>query len=292
MTILNRRNFLSLGSILLIKPALVAPQLIAALNEFETQTEGRIGVYAKNLVTGDCLAWRETERFLMCSTFKASLVALVLLHIDQGKEELENFVPYTQEGLGEAYAPVARAHAAAGGMSVRSLCQGAIEQSDNVCANLLLARVGGPMALTRFWRSLGDRVTRLDDLEPVLNSTPLAEGRNTTTPATMAGSLEKILFSKLLTDTSRTLLTEWLQQCRTGIKRLRLGLPQNWSVGDKTGTNGKDIAADIAVVWPVPTMPLIMSVYTRAGHPTEQQFQSVFSNIGRLVRHQLVDNKI
>lgn len=287
-----RRNFLSLSAALLITPALAAQQLTTALDEFEVQTGGRVGVYVKNLVTGDCLAWRETERFLMCSTFKASLVALVLLRIDQGKEELENFVPYTQEDLGETYAPVSRAHAASGGMSVRSLCQGAIEQSDNVCANLLLARVGGPTALTRFWRSLGDEVTRLDDWEPVLNSTPLTEGRNTTTPATMAGSLEKILFSKLLTDASRTLLTEWLQQCRTGIKRLRLGLPQNWSVGDKTGTNGKDIAADIAVVWPVPTTPLIMSVYTRGGHPTEQQFQSIFSNIGRLVTHHLVDHNI
>ena len=38
----------------------------------------------------------------------------------------------------------------------REMCEGAVELSDNTCANLLLARVGGPAALTAFWRSTGD----------------------------------------------------------------------------------------------------------------------------------------
>ncbi len=154
--------------------ALVPAQSRAAAEPFkayEAASGGRIGVYAKNLVTGVGIAWRADARFVMCSTFKASLAGLVLSRVDAGKETLDHRVSFGAGDLLE-YAPVAREHLASGTMSVDELCAGAVELSDNTCANLLLARAGGPAALTRFWRSVGDRVSRLDHDEPLLNRTP------------------------------------------------------------------------------------------------------------------------
>ena len=73
----------------------------------------------------------------------------------------------------QPYAPVAKQNLAKGKMSVADMCQAVVELSDNTCANLLLAHVGGPAALTAFWRSIGDTVSRLEHYEPELNRTPL-----------------------------------------------------------------------------------------------------------------------
>jgi hypothetical protein len=56
------------------------------------------------------------------------------------------------------FAPAAKQNLEKGAMSVADLCDAAVELSDNTCANGLLARFGGPPALTGFWRSIGDSV--------------------------------------------------------------------------------------------------------------------------------------
>ncbi|KXV41681.1 beta-lactamase [Gluconobacter japonicus] len=282
-----RRKFLAGSVVFLAVPARAASRMTSITSSYEEATGGHIGVFARNLATGQRLTWRENERFVMCSTFKASLAALTLLRVDQGKESLETVVPYTASDLGDTYAPVAKANVAAGGLSVRAMCQAAVEWSDNVCANLLLARVGGPAALTRFWRSLGDRQTRLDDWEPVLNRTPQGGLRNTTTPEAMAWILEHLVFGHALSGASCSLLTGWMKNCQTGKGRLRAGFPPTWDVGDKTGNNGKDAAGDIAVAWPTREAPLIVCAYTRGGQPDEKQFFEVFSEIGRIAAETL-----
>jgi beta-lactamase class A len=76
-----------------------------------------------------------------------------------------------------------------GGLPVERLCAAAIQVSDNAAANLLLARIGGPAGLTRFFRSAGDTVSRLDRTEPALNSNIPGDPRDTSSPAAMLGLL-------------------------------------------------------------------------------------------------------
>jgi beta-lactamase class A len=69
--------------ILLAAPAIVLTGAAQAedppaLADYERQSGGRIGLYAENLKSGKKIAWRAEERFVMCSTFKASLVACTL----------------------------------------------------------------------------------------------------------------------------------------------------------------------------------------------------------------------
>jgi beta-lactamase class A len=137
--------------------------------------------------------------------------------------------------------------------------------------------------MTRFWRALGDDVTRLDDIEPVLNRTPPGGIRSTTTARSMATILETLTLGPVLSTASRATLVAWLKGCRTGDNRLRAGLPDGWAVGDKTGNNGRDAAGDIALVWPRPGVPIVVSVYTRGGSPVEAQFAALFAGIGRAV---------
>jgi beta-lactamase class A len=283
---LNRRALFSAIPALIAWPARgrAAPDALVA---YERDTGGRVGLYAENLTTGLRISWRANERFVMCSTFKASLAAMILARVDHGQDQLRQMVSYGPEDVPDWYAPVAKKNLTKGVMSVAEMCEAAVEYSDNTCANLLLARVGGPSALTAFWRSIGDAVTRLDHNEPILNRSPPGDPHDTTTPAAMAADLRRLLLGNVLSAGSRERLTGWMVDCKTGDERLRGGIPTTWRIADKTGSNGKDAAGDIAVAWPKPDVPISICAYTQGGLPTAARVASVFAHIGRLVGQQL-----
>jgi beta-lactamase class A len=280
----KRRDFLWCGAALLGTRAQSQETAIAAVEQYEKSSGGHIGVYAENMRTNRKITWRADERFVMCSTFKASLAALVLTRVDRRQDSLDSQISYGPADIqGDWYAPIARENLVKGSLSVREMCEGAVEQSDNTCANLLLARVGGPPAVTAFWRSIGDVTSRLDEPEPFLNRTPLGGVKDTTTPAAMAGTLRQLVLGRALSDDSRHIFTGWLIGCKTGDNRLRSGLPASWTIGDKTGNNGKDAAGDIAVTWTSSKTPIVICAYTRGGSPSPEQLNSVFQGVGRFV---------
>jgi beta-lactamase class A len=283
--ILNRRSFLAGASGLPVWPAL-AQETPPALAAYERESGGRIGLYAENLTTGAKITWRAEERFVMCSTFKASLAAFALARVDRGEDHLESMIPYGAADLLD-YAPVAKQNLASGAMSVADMCRAAVELSDNTCANLLLAWAGGPAGLTAFWRSTGDAVSRLDHNEPELNRSPPGDPHDTTTPAAMAGNLRRFVLGEVLSTSSREHLTDWMRNCKTGNNRLRAGLPKTWKVGDKTGNNGKDASGDIAVAWSNSGGPVLICAYTQGGSPTAPQLEAVFAEIGRMAGRRL-----
>jgi beta-lactamase class A len=283
---MNRRDVLCSTLALLATPALAQRAPFGALADYERDSGGHMGFYAKNCRTGSEVSWRAHERFVMCSSFKASLAACVLARVDRGQGRLDEMIAYGPDDLME-WAPVAKQNLEKGAMSVADMCAAAVELSDNTCANALLARFGGPHALTAFWRSIGDTVTRLDHNEPELNRTPLGDPHDTTTPAAMAGNLRSLILGKALSPASCERLTGWMLGCKTGDNRLRAGLPKDWRVGDKTGNNGKDAFGDIAVAWSTRGEPVVICAYTRGGAPTSRRVDAVFAEIGRYVGTQL-----
>src|SRR6185312_10873530 len=140
----------------------------AQFTALERKHGGRLGVSILDTQTGRRIQHRAGERFLMCSTFKWLAAAAVLARVDSGTERLDRRVVFGKEVLLD-YAPVTSKHVGVPGMSVADLCAAAVTLSDNAAANLLLASMGGPTAVTAFARSLGDQTTRLDRTEPELN---------------------------------------------------------------------------------------------------------------------------
>jgi beta-lactamase class A len=260
----------------------------APIKAYERATKGRVGLFAQNVMTGKKLTWRPDERFVMCSTFKASLAACVLSRVDMGQEKLDRILPYGEKDL-VGHAPVARekANLARGAMSVETLCKGAVEVSDNTCANLLLAAIGGPAALTNFWRTTGDGVSRLDANEPELNRSIPGDPHNTTSPSAMAATMKRLVLGQVLMAPSRERLTNWMIACQTGANRLRAGLPKAWTIADKTGNNGADAAGDISVAWISSGAPVLICCYTQGGTPKPEEHDALFAGIGRMVAETL-----
>jgi beta-lactamase class A len=228
----------------------VATQWQQAMAQIERDAQGRLGVALLDTGSGLALGWRHDERFAMCSTFKLPLAGWMLARVDQGREQLSARVSYAPSDVVE-YSPVSGPRAGAGGgLTVAELCAATVSLSDNTAANLLLARHGGPAALTAYLRTLGDATTRLDRNEPTLNEAAPGDPRDTTTPLAMLQTMQKLVLGDALTPASRTLLQRWLLATSTGDKRVRAGAP-GWTVGDKTGTAGSSgTSNDVAVLWP------------------------------------------
>jgi beta-lactamase class A len=205
-----------------------------ALKALEARSGGRLGVCFLDTRDGRVAGHRLDERFAMCSTFKLPLAAIVLREADQGRLNLADVIPYSQKAM-LSHAPVTSQHLQEGGMTVAALAEAAQLTSDNVAANLLLGRIGGPAGFTRRLRDIGDRHTRLDRLEPDLNLVVPGDERDTTTPRAMAQTMAKLLTGNLLSAASRDRLIDWMVQTRTGDQRIRAGLPKDWRAGDKTG---------------------------------------------------------
>ncbi len=264
-------------------PAAAAADRFAAI---EAKVGGRLGVAALDAATGIRLAHRDNERFAMCSTFKAMAVAAALAKVDRGAEQLDRFVRFGARDV-LAYAPVARQHLGAGGMTFGEACAAAIEWSDNTAANIVLASIGGPPGWTGFVRSLDDPSSRLDRTEPALNTAIPGDPRDTTTPRAMAEDLRLVLLGKVLSPASRERLVGWMVGCQTGKMRLRAGFPAAWRVADKTGTGAHGSANDIAVAW-TPRGPIVVACYlTGAGRAAEAERDAAIAEVGRAVAEAL-----
>jgi beta-lactamase class A len=286
---LARQSFLTVAATALAAPLLGAGSAADAagtqIAELERRYGGRIGVYAMDIGSGRRIAFRENERFPMCSTFKLLAVGAVLARVDARNEDLGRRVGYGDADI-LAYAPVTKAHLDIGSMTIAELCAAAIEWSDNTAANLLLHSLLGPAGVTKFARSLNDPVTRLDRNEPTLNTAIPGDLRDTTTPAAMAHDMLALQLGTRLSSRMRARLRAWLLGCKTDATKLRAGLPPHWRIGGKTGSGDHATSNEIAIVWPpgrAETKPIIIAAYFTGSHATDDEQNATLAGVARIV---------
>ena len=286
----NRRHFLaatvlSLPGVLQAKPKRLE-RLITAFSMLEKANGGRLGVAVINTATGERVDYRSSARFPMCSTFKFLLASAVLQRVDDQQEKLDRVVEIPLKPL-LFNSPLTEPHAG-GTMNVAALCHSILTRSDNTAANLLLETIGGPPGITKFCRSLGDVVTRLDRMETSLNESVDGDPRDTTTPAAMADDLKSVLLGNVLSHRSCRQLTLWMESSLTGLDRLRAKLPANWRTADKTGANGEHTSNDIAVIWPRSRPPIVVTAFITQCVGPERKRATMLAEVGELVRDSVV----
>ncbi|MBN3806349.1 class A beta-lactamase [Paraburkholderia sp. Ac-20336] len=259
----------------------VVPALRAAespIADIERRFGGRFGVFAIDTGSGHTLSHRADERFLMCSTFKGLLAAQILSRVDRGEERLERLVHYTEKDL-IFTSPVTKANVARGALPVDTLCQAILEESDNTAAILLMRSAGGPAALTRFVRGLGDTVTRSDRYEPDSNH---ASGvLDTTTPRAIVTVARSLLLGDVLSVASRVRLEHAMIACKPGLNRIRAALPANWQAAARPGTRVESETNDYALVRPPGRAPLLVAAYYDAPGVGMETRETVLREAGK-----------
>lgn len=262
-------------------------QVSLFLAQLEAQSHGRLGVSAINTANQLRIDYQANQRFPLCSTFKLVAVAAILHQSMRDPSLLQQRIHYSMQQVNDSgYAPITAQHVDSG-MTVSELCAACISYSDNTAANLLLHILGGPAALTRFTRSIGDEVFRLDRWEPALNTAIPNDTRDTSTPAAMADTLQRLLVGNVLASTQRELLLYWLKNNTTGNSRIRAGVPKDWVVGDKTGTGAYGTSNDVGILWPAQQQPIILAIYFTRPEKTAKPYDEVIAAASRIISQAL-----
>ncbi|MEU3949684.1 class A beta-lactamase [Streptomyces sp. NPDC029526] len=265
-TPLTRRTLLTAGTAtataaLLAPPAHASEGPTGRFRALERRYGARLGVYAHDVRSGRTVCHRADTLFPLCSVFKPLAAAAVLRDLDRHGEVLSRRIHYTAGDLVEG-SDRTRENLATG-MTVAELCDVTIRFSDNTAANLLLRELGGPTAVTRFARSTGDAVTRLDRWETELNSAEPWRITDTTSPRAIGRTYARLVLGDALNRPDRDLLTDWMLRNETSHARLRAGLPDDWTVADKTGAGSYGTNNNVGIAWTDDGTPLVLSLMSR-----------------------------
>lgn len=282
---LTRRELLSaVTAVAFATSAHAAERAETALKNIHKRVGGRLGVHVLDSQSGRRFGIDENSRYAMASTFKVALAAALLWQVDRKAFTLDHRISIAKSDL-LANSPGVEVKLMAGAeaMTVRDLIAATVTQSDNAATNVLLRAIGGPSALTEFFRTLGDTTTRLDRFELGLNSNVPDDPRDTTTPRAMVDSLLAIFTREVLTLASRALLIDWMTASRTGLQRVRAGLPKSWNAGDKTGTGDNGAINDLVVGYPPDRRPIFIAVYMSESKLTVPELSAAHVEIGRVV---------
>ncbi|WP_017797979.1 class A beta-lactamase [Oceanobacillus kimchii] len=217
-----------------------------AFKKLEDEFDVKLGVYAIDTGSNKEINYQENDRFAYASTFKPLAVGAILQ--TKSDPELQEVIRYTEEDL-VTYSPITEKHVDEG-MTLLEISDAAIRYSDNTAANLLLEAIGGPDELETKLRDIGDEIIEVDRYETELNEATPGDIRDTSTPKAMANSLQQYVLEDVLDADRREILTNMLINNTTGDALIRAGVPEGWTVGDKTGAGGYGTRNDIGIIWP------------------------------------------
>ena len=241
----------------------------------------RIGFSMLDSADGSAVAVNADQRFPMCSTFKVVGTGAVLAMVDRGEADLSTPIVIEQSDMVE-YAPKTETMIGQT-MTLGEICEAALTLSDNVAGNKILETVGGPEALTEWARSIGDETFRLDRWETELNEATPGDERDTTTPAAMAETLRKLTSGDVLSDAGKAHLLTWMTANQTGDAKLRAGLPDDWSVGDKTGGGAYGTMADVAILERPDGSTISVAVYMTETEASFDDRNAGIAEIGKAI---------
>jgi beta-lactamase class A len=251
-------------------------------------SRGRIGVAAIDLATGEEVAVLGDQRFPMASTSKIAIAATFLEGVDQGRWSLSSeyplLVPVPSKRFSSAVAPVRPGQY----MSALTLIDRMITRSDNTATDALLAVVGGPAAVNDWARRAGLREFTLtrdiatlvrDDGE--IDPAVQIDLRDSATPREMVRLLAGIHQGQWLSASSRRVIIDAMERCRTGTRRIPAMLPGGVTVAHKTGSLN-NTSSDIGIITTPDGRTIALAIYV-TGQGTRLNREGRIATIARAI---------
>jgi len=214
----------------------------ARIDERIRAFHGTMGIYAKNLDTGETIAVGADTRFPTASLIKVAVMAEVFHQIDQGKLTPDLTLSLkAADKAGDETVPLNMMHPGSE-LTVADLLHFMIAYSDNTATNLLVGLVG-TANVDALLDSYGLKKTRLyrptfrDGHADVLPEEEKVFGLGSTTPREAAMLMERIASGKAVSPSASDQMVALLaqQQDRAMIPRTLPFAREEISVANKTG---------------------------------------------------------
>jgi len=262
--------------------------LIRQIAQLADGSNGRIGVAAVDLATGEEVAILGDQQFPMASTSKIAIAATYLEGVDQGRWSLSSewplLVPVASKPFSSAVAPVRRGTH----LSARQLIELMITRSSNPATDALLAAVGGPRAVNDWAGRAGiqnfnltrDIATLVRD-DGEVNPANSIDVRDSATPRDMVRLLSGIYQGKWLSNASRNVIVGAMERCRTGTRRIPAMMPAGVTVAHKTGSLN-NTSSDVGVITTPDGRSIALAIYV-TGQGTRLNREAKIASIARAI---------
>lgn len=205
---------------------------------------GKIGLYYKNLKTGEVFQYHADESFRAASVIKLPLLAALLYEVKAGKLRFDDRLTVTSRDKVPSCGALNYMH---NGLEVTllDLCYLMIIISDNTATNMAI-RLLGFDRITSIFRSFGLEKTCI--LRLLFDEEAQARGiENEFTPREIGELLEKIYRGQLIDSSMSELMIHILKQQQINHK-IPFLLPQAVEVAHKTGESS-GITHDVGIVF-------------------------------------------
>lgn len=214
-------------------------ELYNQIEQISRAAQGRVGVAATVLETGESVALNAEQRFPMQSVYKFPIGMAVLAQVDQGKLKLEQKVRVEKSdfALQRQHSPIRDANPQGVELSLAELLKYMVSESDGTACDVLLRLVGGPEVVTEYLRELDVNGIVVADTEKEIGQDKSVQYRNWATPEAAVVLLRTVHEGRGLSESSQALLLQLMTQTPTGLKRIKGLLPAGTVVAHKTGTS-------------------------------------------------------
>src|SRR6266513_4036165 len=284
--------WLSLTLILLQTPA-PPSSLSAAIAARIAQTPARaVGVYYRDLATGDSLTVGSDVRFHAASTMKIPVMIQLFRDRDAGLLSLDDSItvtntfhsivdssPYQLDVSDDSDSSLYKRAGAGQRASIRELVELMETVSSNLATNLLIAKVDAKRANATAHALGADSILVLRGVE---DGKAYRAGLNNTTTARDLGMLLAAISNGTAASTAscrEMLAILGRQQFKEGIPA---GLPPGTRVYHKTGWVGQVVYHDAAIVEPAPGKRYVL-VVTTGGVQKDEDAHALVRDISKLV---------
>ncbi|HEX8737030.1 MAG TPA: class A beta-lactamase, subclass A2 [Pyrinomonadaceae bacterium] len=209
------------------------------IEEIAAGAQGKVGVAAFVLETGEAFGLNENEHFPMQSVYKFPIAMAVLKQVEQGNLKLEQKIRIEKSDLvpQQLRSPIRDRFPQGTEMSLTDILKYSVSDSDGTACDVLLKTVGGADAVTKYLRDVGVRDIVVATTEKAMSQDEAVQYQNWSSPQATNDLLRLLHAGGVLSASNRALLLQWMTETPTSAKRIKGLLPAGTVVAHKTGTS-------------------------------------------------------
>lgn len=246
-TAANDESLNSDSNVILVTPVPTPnAELASQIEAIAKDANGKVGVHALLIETGETVSVNADERFAMQSVVKVPISMAVMQKVESGELTLDEMIKIGTDELvpSRMHSPFRDKNPNGGEATIRELIELAVSVSDGAAADVLQRVAGGAESVQSYIDSLGIEAMKVRYTHKEFSNNSERQFENWASPKAAVQLLHSLWKQKVTTNSDgeaiekEVLLLSYMYDTPTGPNRLKGLLPKGTLVAHKTGTSG------------------------------------------------------
>ncbi|KAF3889278.1 MULTISPECIES: class A beta-lactamase [Nostocales] len=257
------------------------------IEQISHAAQGRVGMTATVVETGESVSLNGDRRFPMQSVYKFPIAMAVLAQVDQGNLKLDQKIRVAASDIVRD-SRILEKNSQGKEFRLAELLKYMVSESDSTACDVLLRLIGKPQRVTEYLRNLdvNDIVVANTENEIQFGKDRALQYRNYATPDAAVNLLRAFHKGRGLSKSTQALLRQWMIETSTGPNRIKGLLPKGTVVAHKTGTsatvNGVTAATnDVGIVTLPNGQHLAIAVFVSDSQATNAIREEVIAKLAK-----------